>query len=167
MLESGPAIGVSWKRWLVLLTYCCYGVSNQIQYVAFTTIVREIQEYFSVSSLQVNILTAMFPIMYVILCFPGCSVYEALGLRGGLVVGSGLNAAGSVLKILAVWIPQYWILLLAQLFNSVSQVLFLALPPLVASVWFPDSERTLATALGTLSGFVGMAIGMEDSLYAL
>lgn len=148
------------RRWVVLLIFCLYGVSNQVQYVAFTTIVRELQDYYRISSLQVNILTAMFPIMYVLLVFPGCSIYEAIGLRGGLVTGSGLNAIGAMLKLLSVWIPQYWILIVAQLFNSVSQVFFLALPPLVASTWFPDSERTLATALGTLSGFVGMAIGM-------
>lgn len=152
--------GVSSKRWLVLLIYCGYGLANQVQYVAFTTVVREVQAYFSVSSLQVNVLTAMFPVFYVALVFPGCSVYERTGLRGGLLAGSGLNAAGSVMKLLAVWIPQYWILICAQIFNSIAQVFFLALPPLVASTWFPDDERTLATALGTLCGFVGMAVGM-------
>jgi MFS transporter, FLVCR family, feline leukemia virus subgroup C receptor-related protein len=148
------------RRWIVLLIYCLYGLSNQVQYVAFSTIVRELQDYYRISSLQVNVLTAMFPIIYVMLVFPGCTVYEAIGLRGGLLIGAGFNAIGSVLKLLAVWIAEYWILLIAQLFNAVSQVFFLALPPLVASTWFPDNERTLATALGTLSGFVGMAIGM-------
>ena len=159
-LQPPMEIGLSSKRWVVLFLYFWFGLCNQVQYTAFTTIVNETKSYFDTTSFGVNMLAAMFPLIYAIGVFPGCHLYENMGLRGGLCAGSGVNALGAGLKFVACFWPQYWLLVVAQLFNAVGQVLFLSLPPLVASTWFPDDERTLATAAGTLSGFVGMAVGM-------
>lgn len=164
---TSPLLGLSSKRWVILLLFCLYGASNQMQYVAFSTIVREVQDYFSCSSTEVNILAAVFPVVYVVLVIPTCSLYDRIGLRNGLLIGTALNGLGSVMKLLAVWVNVYWILAVAQVLNAFGQVLFLGLPPLLASTWFPDQERTLATALGTLSGFVGMATGMFYSPFVV
>jgi MFS family permease len=153
-------IGVSPKRWAILFLFFWFGLCNQVQYTAFATIVTETKQYFDTSSLGVNILAAMFPLVYAIGVFPGCHLYENLGLRGGMCIGTGFNAVGAGLKFIACFWPHYWMLVVGQFLNAIGQVLFLSLPPLVASTWFPHDERTIATALGTLSGFLGMAVGM-------
>ena len=153
------AVGVVQKRWLVLLIFCGYGLGNQTQYATFSTIVDETKSYFSCSSAQVNALTAVFPVTYVLLVFPGCALYEKIGMRNGLLVGTGLSFAGSVFKMFASSSPQYTLLFIGQFLNALSQVLWQAIPPLIAATWFPESERTLASAFGVLAGFLGLAGG--------
>lgn len=116
--------------------------------------------HYRTTSLGVNALAAIFPVVYAIGVFPGCHLYENLGLRGGMCIGTGFNMVGAALKFVACFWVQYWLLVAGQFLNAIGQVLFLSLPPLVASTWFPDDERTIATAIGTLSGFLGMAVGM-------
>ena len=158
---SAMATAVFKKRWLILALYFGFGLSNQMQYVAYTTIVEETKQYFDCDSLQVNLLAAVFALVYVFFVFPGCAMYDHVGLKWGMSAGTLLNGIGSVVKLLAaVYYPRYWLIMVAQVFNAFAQVLFLSLPPLVASTWFPQDERTLATAIGTLSGFVGMAVSM-------
>lgn len=161
LCDAPTEIGVSKKRWLVLATFFFYGMSNQIQYTTFTTIVRQVQSFYGVNATEVNMLAAIFPIVYVILVFPGCKLYDSMGIRGGMILGTTVNFVGALIKaVTALWYPHYWLLCIGQMSCAVGQVLFLSLPPLIASTWFPDSERTLATAIGTLAGYVGMATGM-------
>ena len=40
-------------------------------------------------------------------------------------------------------------------------------PAKLASVWFPDSERTLATTIGSLAGPLGCVIGFVLPLFFL
>ena len=46
---------------------------------------------------------------------------------------------------------------LGQFFCMASGTVALGAPPLVSATWFPPSERTTATALGTLVGYFGIA----------
>lgn len=149
------------KRWAVLASFMINALLVQAQYVTFATIVRETQSFFEITSTEVNILAAVFQLCYVIGVFPGCALYGRLGLSGGIRVGATSNAVGTILKVIAVlWYRQYWVLVISQLFSACGQVLFLSIPPLLASTWFPDSERTAATALGAFSSFIGLALGM-------
>ena len=156
-----PVIQLSKRRWLVLGLFMLYGFSNQLQYVAYVTIVDQAKAFFSCTPAAINALAAIFPAIYVIFVFPGCKAYGSLGLRKGMLIGATLNGLGSIIKMVAAAaVPNFWLLVVANVFNAGAQVLFLGLPPMVASIWFPDDERTLATALGTLTGFVGMACGL-------
>ena len=46
---------------------------------------------------------------------------------------------------------------LGQFFCMASGTVALGAPPLVSATWFPPSERTTATAIGTLVGYFGIA----------
>lgn len=154
-------IGTTPKRWIVLALYMLFGFSNQLQYVAYVTIIDEVKTFFSVHSASVNALPAIFSGVYIFFVFPGCKVVGHLGLKKGLLLGAFLNFLGSIIKLIAVSAaPWYWLLCVSSTLNAFAQILFLGLPALVASIWFPEDERTLATALGTLTGFVGMAVGL-------
>jgi MFS family permease len=159
--HHGPIpTGVTGRRWYVLAVYFAFGITNQMQYVTYANIIRQAEAYFDCSAFAVNMLAAVFAVVYVILVFPACEVYGRIGLRNGLAIGTAMNFTAGTLKVIAVlWLPQYWLLMTAQLFCAVGQVFFLSLPPLLAATWFPSAERAIATAVGTLSGFLGMALG--------
>ena len=139
-------------RWYMLTLFVLFGVSNQLQYFAVATIVRQVEDRFDCSAWEVNLLTAMFPIGYVVGAFPALAVTEWLGLRASVVASAALTAAGAVLKFVgAVWFPKYAMLVAAQGCNAVGQLVVLAFPALIASTWFPVEERGIATAAGALS----------------
>jgi hypothetical protein len=54
---------------------------------------------------------------------------------------------------------------LSAMINDLAGVVFLSVPPMLSSIWFPTSERTVATAIGLLSNWLGIAgsfaIGQE------
>lgn len=158
--ENQETIKTTLYRYVILVLFSAFGFINQMQYVAFATVVRQAEEYFGVSALEVNVLSLIIPVVYVIGVIPGCYVYNQVGLRYGIVLGAGANAIAATLKLVSVWFPQYVFLVIAQLFVAIGQILFLSLPTLVAGVWFSASERTLATAVASLCGFAGMAAGM-------
>ncbi|KPA76308.1 hypothetical protein ABB37_08029 [Leptomonas pyrrhocoris] len=147
-------------RYLIIVLFAVFGFINQVQYVAFATIIRETEEYFNVGALAVNVLSLLIPIVYVIGVVPGCYVYNRVGLRYGMIIGAGTNAVAAVLKLIAVWAPKYPLLVVAQVFVAFGQILYLSLPTLIAGIWFAPNERTVATAVASLMGFAGMAVGM-------
>ncbi|KPI89095.1 hypothetical protein ABL78_1831 [Leptomonas seymouri] len=147
-------------RHLMIIMFAVFGFSNQLQYVAFTTIVREAEAYFNVNAIAVNVLSLLIPIIYVVGVVPGCYIYNHVGLRYGMIIGAGTNAFAGLLKLIAVWAPYYPLLVVAQIFVAIGQILYLSLPTLIAGIWFPPSERTVATAVASLMGFAGMAVGM-------
>lgn len=158
--EGEPLVGSTRRRFAILAVFSAFGFINQVQYVAFSTVIRETQDFYSVGSLEVNLLSLIIPLVYVIAVFPGCSLYNRVGLRNGMLVGTGVNALASTLKLISVWAPKYPLLVVAQVLVALGQVLFLGLPTRVAGTWFPLEERTLATSIASLFGFVGMAVGM-------
>lgn len=164
--EAGEAVVVyraSRVRFVVAAVFALFGLINQVQYVAYATIVRETEDKFGVNALQVNLLSLLIPVVYCLGVVPGCWLYNVVGLRHGQILGAGANAFASSLKLICVWAPRYPLVVVAQVFVAVGQIFYLSLPPLIAARWFPVEERTVATAACSLMGFVGMAVGMFAS----
>ena len=155
---AAQEIEVYTKRWVILALYMGVALLNQLQYTTFSTIIDETKAYYDITSLEVNMLAAIFAAVYVVLVFPTIIFFERAGFRWGMILGALCNAICGCLKIITVWTNQYAILVVAQVFGGFCQVLLLALPPMLASLWFPVEERTVATAGGTLSGFIGISI---------
>lgn len=152
--------GTSRMRFVVVAIFAIFGFVNQVQYTAYATIVREAQDKFSVSALEINLLSLLIPVVYCLFVVPGCWYYTKVGLRYGMITGGAINALGSILKFIAVWAPKYPIVVIAQIFVAFGQVLYLSLPPLIAARWYPVPQRTVVTAVCSLFGFFGMAVGM-------
>ncbi|KAG5481601.1 hypothetical protein LSCM1_05625 [Leishmania martiniquensis] len=159
-IEAERIIKTTPFRFVILSLFAAFGFIDQVQYVAFASITRETQQYFGVGSFEVNLLSLLVPIIYVVGVAPGCILYNKAGLRYGMIIGAALNAFASLLKFVAVWAPKYPLLVIAQVLVAGGQVLFLSLPTLIAGIWFPPKERTVATAVASLMGFAGMAVGM-------
>lgn len=148
------------KRWVVLALFCCLSCSNNIQWIIFSPVVHEVRVYFHTTSTAINWMPLIYNIIYVIGVFPVCSVYEELGLRNGMLVGAVINAIGAVGKVIAVYAcPELWVLILTQLFSGAGQLFVLGLPAMVASIWFSDKERTLATSFAVNASNLGIALG--------
>ncbi len=61
------------------------------------------------------------------------------------------------------WFPapqvKYGIVIAGQTLAATAQSFIYQAPPLLASNWFPPTERTTATSIGSLANQLGIAIG--------
>ncbi len=68
--------------------------------------------------------------------------------------------AGTALRTLATEDPAFLALCHTGLFlNGASGVIVMSFPALISSLWFPESERILATALSQSVNILGVALG--------
>ena len=154
-----------WRRWLVLGMYMLYVLGSQTQYAGFVTIVPKISRLVNVNHSAVDSLTSIYSIAFVVVVIPICVFFEKWGLKRGVVLGAFLNAcSGGIRLACATLLPQYWVLFVAAVLSGVGTAFSLGSAPLVASTWFPANERSVATAMGTLPGFMGFALAASSSV---
>ena len=53
----------------------------------------------------------------------------------------------------------FWLVMLAQTFNAITDALVLQLPPKLAAIWFPETEIATATSIGVNANLLGVAFG--------
>lgn len=148
-------------RFVVLGVYMLHSMTNAMQWISYSPIVDEVKTFFNVDANTVDLLSSIYMFSYVAFAFLSCKVYEKLGLKQGLCIAVILNAIGASVKLIALYaLPNVALLVISQLFNSITQVLLIATPPLVAADWFLSHERTVANALLSGSLNLGVAAGM-------
>ena len=57
----------------------------------------------------------------------------------------------------------FYVLLVTQLFLSLASPLLGCLAPVLSKLYFPRKRRALATSIGTISGIVGMGVGLTTA----
>jgi hypothetical protein len=93
-------------------------------------------------------------------------------LKRCFIVSAVFSAAGGIVRCIALISPHspwaLYVLSFGQILNAVAGVIVLAAPPTFSLIWFPTSERTLATALMLSATNFGSAIifGVGPSLLA-
>ncbi|KAH9599092.1 Major facilitator superfamily [Trypanosoma melophagium] len=159
--EETPLLRGDPMRFAVGIVFCIISISNAMQWITFSAIVEEVRVYFSMTARQVNYLTTTYVIAYVAAVFLSCKLYEITGLRVGILVAGLTNAIGATLKIIALYLwPNMILLFIAQVFNSITEILTIATPPLIANRWFPESERMIANTILSSALNFGCAVGV-------
>lgn len=77
------------------------------------------------------------------------------GLRYCLILGSFGNCLGSWLKCFSIPRNRFWITFIGQSIVATSQLFVLNIPPLLAAIWFSETEISRATAIGVLGNQLG------------
>lgn len=62
------------------------------------------------------------------------------GLRAAALVGVLGTTLGTWIKVFSVQPHLFWVTFLGQTVVFVAQICILSLPPMLASVWFPENE---------------------------
>ncbi|KAG5511903.1 hypothetical protein JKF63_07728 [Porcisia hertigi] len=158
--EESRLRGDPW-RFAVALIFCFLSICNAMQWIAFAPIVDEVRTYFKMSATQVNFLATTYVIAYVAIVFLSCKLYETTGIKMGVLIAAAANAIGALLKIIALYVwPNAALLYIAQAFNSITEVLTIATPPLISNRWFPENERMVANTVMSSALNFGCGIGV-------
>ncbi|MHA1786138.1 MAG: MFS transporter [Candidatus Helarchaeota archaeon] len=102
-------------------------------------------------------LSMVFMIAYLPMNFPASWCIDKFGLKWGTGIGVIITGIFGFLRIFS---PNYTLLLIFQIGCAIGQPFVLNSFTKLASNWFPEEEKVLATGLGTMSMFVGLIIAM-------
>lgn len=135
-------------------------------WISFAPIAVEMSLFYDVHVQWINTLSTvcllMFPFGMV-----WCSyITGTCGLRQPMVIASGLNLIGGMLRLVSYpavhWIGgqvAYTALLVGQVCSAFAQPIFTNTPLRVANEWFPQDERDKATTFGNCGFGVGNVVG--------
>jgi len=158
-------------RWFILAMFCMLELANNMLWVTFAPISDITSNYFGgsgyyASSTSVNMLANIFLITYL----PGTALsifmMKYFNLRKALAISGFLTMFGALLRYVAAANFNEWgvrntyiVMMLGQLLAGIGQPMLLNSPPAVASIWFPTSEREIATTIGSMFSPIGSAVG--------
>lgn len=161
MLEARNKDGKDPNRWVVVILFSIFSFINAFQWVTFSSIENSARVFFSLTTMELNLLSMIFMIVFVFFALIACTVFERWGVRTGILVGSGLNALGSILKFAPGLIyPSFTSMMIPQTINSVAQLFVLSVPPLLSAEYFDEDDRVFANAIGTTANLLGSAAGL-------
>jgi sugar phosphate permease len=145
-------------RWIVLVVYMFIVAVNQLLWITFAPITADAASYYSVSELQIGLLSMCFMIVYIVVSIPASWVIDTYGIRTGVGIGAVVTGVFGLLRGLAN--TNYNLLLLSQIGIGIGQPFLINAITKIAARWFPIEERATASGLGTLSMYLGIFVGM-------
>lgn len=148
-------------RWAALIIFTLFSFTNAFQWVTFASIESSARVYFFLNTFQLNLLSMIFMIIYIVFVFFTCTTFELWGVRKGLLIGTGLNALGSILKLEpGLSYPSFTSMMIPQTINAVAQLFVLSTPPLLAAQYFREDARVFANAIASTGNLLGSAAGL-------
>lgn len=145
-------------RWIVLLVVFGINLVIQMQWLTFAPIAREARLFYQATPLQVDFLSMLFMIVFLVMCLPAAWVIDTWGLRIGMGIGALLTGAFAVFK--GVCAADYTLMVVAQTGLAIAQPFILNASTKMAVQWFPVHERATAVGIATLAQFVGIVAVM-------
>ena len=160
-----------WRRWLILLLFCCYSACNAFQWNCYAIIQDIIIDFYRPclpasaygQAMVVTWLSMIFFVGYVICIIPATWLLDQYGLRVTVMLGAGLNALGAAIKCASVGRSLISVVYVGQVICSISQVFLLGLPAHIAGTWFGENEVSTATAIGVFGNQVRIIIHAFES----
>ncbi|KAI1294696.1 putative MFS-type transporter -like protein [Halotydeus destructor] len=152
-------IGVTKKRFLILIIYCLFAATNQFQWIQYSIISDTVSSYYNVPEMAITFTSVVYMISYIPLIFPAAWFLDKYGLRQALILGSLLNFLGATIKCFSLKPNLFWVAFVGQTLSAISQVMVLNIPPVLAAIWFPNSELSRATSVGFFGSFLGVLLG--------
>jgi predicted MFS family arabinose efflux permease len=143
--------------WRALAAFTLALGTNQMLWLNFAPLLSLVQRRYGVSELAASALVLVFPLLYVGLSIPAGRLTDRRGYHVSAGIGVAIMAAGAGVRVFT---GQFSMLLLGQVAIAVSQPFIMnGLAKLVVD-WFDDRRGALATGLGTMGMFLGMAASL-------
>ncbi len=153
------------NRFAILAAYAIVAASTQMLWLTFAPITTEAALVMHTSVGNVGDLAAVFPFVYIVLALPTGRWLDRQFAKA-LGAGAMLTGTGALLRLFAPTV--YGWQLCAQLSVAAGQPVVLNAVNPVATRYFPEQERPVAIALGSVAVFLGILLAMVSGplLYA-
>ena len=97
------------RRWPLMIIFMLYGMTTTFQIIQFTIIPDIFATYYQVSMNAVSWTSIINMAVLIALLAPAMWLVDSTGLRKVLIIGAGLNAAGTVVKCFAAKPDLFWV----------------------------------------------------------
>ena len=155
---GGNGIKVYSYRWIILSLYFLITVVIEIQWLTFASISTAAQDFYSASPLQIDFLSMIYMIVFIVLSIPASYIIDTYGLKKGLTIGAILTGVFSLIK--AVFADNYMVVAIAQTGLAAAQPFILNAVTKIGAQWFPQNERATVAGIGSLAQYVGIIIAL-------
>jgi MFS family permease len=149
-------------RWLMLALFSLLGLINNAMWIFYAPITGTAASFYDTTQFGIDMLSATFMVMTIILTLPASWVCDRFGTRWCVQIAAVTSLLCGWIRWLARFAPhsqQYWIVFAGQMLGALGQPFLLPPPPKLATSWFGDDERVLATGAGSLAVVGGIATG--------
>lgn len=144
-------------KWSVLGVFTAVAGVSQMLWLNFAPLLSMIQERYGVTELEASSLILVFPGLYVIFSLHAGALIDRRGYPFVVGVGSVIMAVFSCVRIFD---GSFAALLIGQIGIAVAQPYVVnGISKLVAD-WFEEDSHGLATGIGTIGMFLGMALAL-------
>ncbi|MEQ9363683.1 MAG: MFS transporter [Leptospirales bacterium] len=151
--KSNSRIG----KWSVLGVFTAVAGVSQMLWLNFAPLLSQIQSRYGVTELEASSLILVFPALYVVFSLHAGALIDRRGYPFVVGAGSVLMALCSCVRI---YDSSFAALLIGQIGIAVAQPYIVnGISKLVAD-WFEEDSHGLATGIGTIGMFSGMAIAL-------
>ena len=144
-------------RWAVLGVYIVVVGVSQLLWLNFAPILTLVQTRYGVGELEASALVLVFPLLYVLLSLPAGRLVDRRGYRATVGGGAVVMALFAALRIDD---ASFWPLLAGQLGIAAAQPFVVNGISKLVLDWFDPEQGAIATGLGTMGMFLGMAVGL-------
>ena len=141
-------------RWSVLAAFVIVTSANQMLWLTYAPLTTKAAEHYDVSEGAIGGLSAVFPLLYVVLAIPFGILLDRR-MKSSVLAGAVLTAAGALLRCVGddfVWV------LLGQLVVAVAQPLVTSSVAKVAAHYSTHDDEPTAIAVCSAGLFAGMLL---------
>ena len=103
------AKNLSWRRWPILIIFMFFAMSSSFQITQFVVIPQLFSTYFQVDLNTITWTNAINSAAFILLLIPAMVFVENNGLRNILLIASGLNAIGAIIKCAMIKPELFWL----------------------------------------------------------
>jgi MFS transporter, FLVCR family, MFS-domain-containing protein 7 len=148
-------------RWVILMLIVPIIVSSEIFWLTFAPIASYTQTFFNTSSLNVDLFSMSYMLMYIVFTLPASWVIEKYGYRRALIIGGLLTVIFGIAR--AVFVSHFAIVLIAQFLVAAGQPFLINVSTKVPANWFPVKERATASGILIMAQYIGFIVPMVAS----
>eukprot|EP01121_Diplochlamys_sp_Union-15-3_P013813 TRINITY_DN4338_c0_g2_i1.p1 TRINITY_DN4338_c0_g2~~TRINITY_DN4338_c0_g2_i1.p1 ORF type:complete len:288 (-),score=33.69 TRINITY_DN4338_c0_g2_i1:70-933(-) len=168
-----PQYRVYKRRWYILALFSTFAFFQSLVWLTFSPIASTAIPFYGFGKhgdSLINLFLAWGCIIFCpVLIFTSWLLTKENGLRYNTVLGSGLMAAGAILRCVSLINPKHsssiLIISLGQILNAAAGPMAMAPVSHLSARWFGESERTIATSVSSLLPSIGSAIGFISGPY--
>lgn len=144
-------------RWAMCAFFTTSIAASGLGMVGFSAITPIISEIYGVSGLVTTMLVLPFIILFIPCIFPANYLIDKTGIRVPVYFASATLLAGAWIRLLVN--TDFYFVIAGQVIMAIGQPFMLSAPAKLASLWFGDNERAIATTLGSLAAPLGAVTG--------
>lgn len=145
-------------RWVVLAVFMFVNLMMQLLWVSYAPITGPAAKFYGVGDLNIGFLAMLFMIVFIPLSIPASWMIDTLGFRKSVGLGAILMGVFGILRGLAG--QSYPLVLVSTIGIGIGQPLLMNSWTTLPAHWFEKEFRATAVGLVTLSGLIGIALGM-------